>query len=184
MQGFVESSAIRNGISRLDKDVADARGRVAEVQQQLDELQGRLAELEAMRSTAMHFIEQYVAANDKGAGTYEAARAEAAIAIGLRAAHAEDAAAESSSFVDEVLGVFRQLPEADLDVDQVWKILQEKGSQQDKERVRNSINYARRLGKIQGGYRRGKYILTPIDTSAPVAPGADVNEESDSEGSS
>jgi hypothetical protein len=110
-----------------------------------------------MRKGAMPFITEYVS-------------------VEARTAHDEMVAAESSSFVDEVLEVFRQHAGSDLDVDQVWKILQENGSQQDRDRVRNSINYALRLEKIRRAARRGVYTLR--DTSTPAGTGAEVKEES------
>jgi hypothetical protein len=163
MAQFTVEAAVWEGITRLDKDIADAQARVAQAQERLDEEQGVLVRLQAMRENAMPFIQQYV--------SHEA-----------RVAHQGLPADGGPSFVDEVLEVFRQQSGIDLDVDQVWKILQENGSHQDKDRVRNSINYARRLGKIERGLRRGTY--THIDTSTPVAAGVDVGEEPNAEGSS
>lgn len=48
--------------------------------------------------------------------------------------------------------------------------------------ARNAINYVVRLGKVHRAARRGTYTLK--STSTPVAPGVDVSEEPNSEGSS
>jgi len=155
MARFTVSDVVVDGITRLDKDIADAKGRVAQAQEQLDAAQSLLARLQAMRDNVLPFLTEYVS------GEARAAR--------------EESSSEGGSFVDEVVEVFHQHSGTDLDVDQVSKILQENGSHQNRERVRNSVNYALRLGKIHRGSRRGVYTLE--DTSTPAATGVEVSEE-------
>jgi hypothetical protein len=90
----------------------------------------------------------------------------------------------ATSYTDKVIEVLREHSGTVFGVDDVVKSLQDKGSQLDRDRVRNSLNYAVKLGKVNRGARRGSYYFgKPIDTSTPVAPGVDVNGESESEGS-
>jgi hypothetical protein len=152
---------VADGLTRLNKDIADAEARVAQAQAQVDEARAALDRLLSMRDGVLPFFREYVSDEMAASG---------------------GGAAAGGAFVDEVVAVFLKHRGTDLDVDRVWEILQENGSHANRDRVRNSLNYAVRLEKIERGSRRGTYILK--DTSTPVAAGVDVNEESDSEGSS
>ena len=131
------------------------------------ETEQRLVRLRAMRENVQPFIEQYLATMPT---------------IELGASENSAAATDTSSFTDEVLQVFRQRPEDALYVDDVVKVLHSKGSDASRDQTRNAINYVVRLGKVHRAARRGTYTLK--STSTPVAPGVDVSEEPNSEGSS
>jgi hypothetical protein len=73
------------------------------------------------------------------------------------------------SITYEVLNMFREQPDAVFDVDDVFKVLQDKGSDSNRDQVRNAINYVVRRGTVHRATRRGTYTLT--DTSTPEAPG-------------
>jgi hypothetical protein len=88
---------------------------------------------------------------------------------------------EAATFTDAVITVFEQRTDAILGVDDVLEILKESRSDATKERVRNAIYYADKLGKlhrVEG--RPGKFTLK--DTSTPVAAGVEVGEKPDTEG--
>jgi hypothetical protein len=143
------------GLSRLDQDIA--------------ETERRLAELRAMRASIQPFLEQYV--SPAGIPSEEAFGQPTVAPSSLTAA---------------VVEVFKNRPGDVLDVDQVVLDLpanleSQVGVHVTRDGVRNAIHYAVRRGDLRKD-RRGRYAL--LDTSTPVAAGVDVNEESDSEGSS
>jgi hypothetical protein len=154
-------AGLGEALSRLDQDIADAERRLADAER-------RLAELRAMRASVQPFIDRYV----------DAAQTEVQAD--------EPAPARPVSFIDEVTRVFEDHPGEVLEVDDALAYVQETTPNASRDSVRNAINYAVRQGKVlRDSKRRGRYIWNGLrDTSTPAATGVDVNEESDSEGSS
>lgn len=152
-----EEAGLLEALSRLEEDIAEAEASLAEVKE-------RLARLQAMRDNIKPFIEQYVTKTLRVWG-----------GDGGRDVAQDAQSASGSTYVDKVVEVFRHDPDETFDVDDVVKVLEANGSRLDRVTVRNSINYAVRLGKVHRASRRGTYTLR--DTSTPVAPGVEVNEE-------
>ncbi|WP_141564529.1 hypothetical protein [Mycolicibacterium palauense] len=148
------AGSINEALARLDADIAAA--------------EDRLTQLRAMRASIQPFIELYMVPETRGDA--DSSRLTASDESG------------AASITDSVIDVFREREGETLDVDAVFEILREQGSDATRDQVRNALNYGVRLEKLDRGAKRGHFSLK--STSAPAATGADVNEEPNKEDSS
>ena len=141
-------------LAKLDRDIA--------------ETELRLVELKTMRENIRPFFARYIGASNMPVG-----------GVGQIDSFGSS---EASSMADRVMRVFEDNPDAVLDFDAVIELLANQfGTIAKRDAVRNAIHYAVRRGKIHQE-RRGRFTLK--DTSTPAGTGVDVNEESNSVGSS
>ncbi|SBS78740.1 hypothetical protein MHPYR_60228 [uncultured Mycobacterium sp.] len=136
----VDTSVVE-AVDRLNRDIAEAEERVAQ--------------LRAMRDSIQPFIEQYMGVSTK-----------TPIIAGVFVTDPDDDHQESSSITDEAFGVFRDYPDEVFDLDNVVKVLRSRGSDSGPVQIRNAINYMVRIGRVHRGPRRGTYTLLPHSSTA------------------
>ena len=146
------SSSMVDAVNRLNKDLAEAEERVAQ--------------LRAMRDSIQPFIEQYIGEIPSLTTTE------------LVSPTPTSESQESSSITDAVVGVFQEYPDDVFDLDNVVKVLRSKGSGAEPIQIRNAINYVVRMGRVHRGPRRGTYTLRS-DSSTATDPEPKLDEPFD-----
>lgn len=160
----------------------DFNAALARLDAEIREAEARLADLRLKRAGAEAFLE-YMASTGTAVRVAGAPKDESAPAAPRVSVSDGDHDGARVAPSDAVMEVFKRFPGEVLDIDQIFFEVLRSGAGLDRTQVRNGIHYAARKGWIDKAGRRGMWRLPSENASAPVAPGAEVTEESASDSS-